>query len=71
MSKEKTFEENLKDLESIVGILEKGDVSLDESISKFEEGIKISKACNQKLEEAEKKINIIINGEEKEFNYEE
>ncbi|MDD2627832.1 MAG: exodeoxyribonuclease VII small subunit [Clostridia bacterium] len=71
MSKEKTFEDNLKELENIVNLLEKGDVSLDESINKFEEGIKISKACNKKLEEAEKKINIIINGEEKEFDIEE
>ena len=52
--------------------LEKGDLNLDESISKFEEGIKISKECNKILEEAEKKITILLekDGELKEENFE-
>ena len=41
------FEKNMSDLENIVTELEKGDLNLDESISKFEEGIKISKECNK------------------------
>ena len=61
------FEKNMSDLENIVTELEKGDLNLDESISKFEEGIKISKQCNKILEEAEKKITILINDEEKDF----
>ena len=41
-----TFEESMKNLETIVTELEKGDLSLDDSVKKFEEGIKISKECN-------------------------
>ena len=65
------FEKNMSDLENIVTELEKGDLNLDESISKFEEGIKISKECNKILEEAEKKITILLkqDGEVKEENF--
>ena len=65
------FEKNMSDLENIVTELEKGDLNLDESISKFEEGIKISKQCNKILENAEKKITILLenNGEVKEENF--
>ena len=64
------FEKNMSDLENIVTELEKGDLNLDESISKFEEGIRISKECNKILEEAEKKITILLqkDGEIKEEN---
>lgn len=64
----KSFEEQMEDLEKIVGELEKGDLNLDDSVAKFEEGIKISKECNKILEEAEKKITILVNqdGEMKE-----
>ena len=55
-----SFEKNMSNLENIVTELEKGDLNLDESISKFEEGIKISKECNKILEEAEKKITILL-----------
>lgn len=54
------FENNMENLEKIVAELENGDLNLDESISKFEEGIKISKECNKILEEAEKKITILL-----------
>ena len=71
MSKEKDFEEMLEDLENIVTSLEKDDLKLDESITKFEEGMKLTKLCNTKLEEAEKKITILLNenGEIKEENF--
>lgn len=66
------FEKNMKDLEEIVNELEKGDLSLEASISKFEEGVKLSKECNRILEEAEKKITILLdkdgNIEETEFS---
>lgn len=68
---EKTFEENLKELETIVAELEKGELTLDESISKFERGIAVSKECNTKLENAEKKINILLDGKEEKFEVEE
>lgn len=66
------FEKNMSDLENIVTELEKGDLNLDESISKFEEGIKISKQCNKILEDAEKKITILLekDGELKEEDFE-
>lgn len=59
------FEETIKQLESIVNELEKGNLSLDESVKKFEEGIKLSKLCNEFLNNAEKKINILINNDGK------
>lgn len=63
-----SFENNMENLEKIVTELEKGDLNLDESIAKFEEGIKISKECNKILEDAEKKITILL---EKDGNVEE
>lgn len=67
----KSFEENIEDLEKIVSELENGDLNLDDSVSKFEEGIKISKECNKILEDAEKKITILLNkdGKIKEENF--
>ena len=67
----KSFEEQMEDLEKIVGELEKGDLNLDESVTKFEEGIKISKECSKTLEEAQKKITMLIdnNGEIKEEDF--
>lgn len=59
--KEINFEECMENLEKIVIELEKGDLNLDDSIKKFEEGMKISKDCNTYLENAEKKITVLIN----------
>ena len=68
----KSFEEQMESLEKIVGELEKGDLNLDDSVEKFEEGIKISKECNKILQEAEKKITLLVNedGKTKEENFE-
>ena len=70
MSKE-NFEESMKKLEGIVIELENGNLNLDESVKKFEEGMKIAKQCNTILEEAEKKITILLekDGELKEENF--
>lgn len=57
------FEEAIKKLEQITAELEKGDLSLDEAVKKFEEGIKLSKECNKILEDSEKRINILINND--------
>ena len=59
-----SFEEAMKQLEKIADELEKGNLNLDESVAKFEEGIKISKDCNKILEEAEKKVTILVKKEE-------
>lgn len=60
MDKEANFEETIKQLEVIANELEKGDLNLDESVSKFEQGMKLSKTCSEILENAEKRISILI-----------
>lgn len=54
------FEENVEQLEKVVQELENGNLNLEDSIRKFEEGMSISKKCNEILEEAEKKITVLI-----------
>lgn len=62
MSKnEETFEELMQRLEEITNKLEKEQSSLDEAVKLFEEGMEISKKCNSKLEDAEKRITVLIN----------
>ena len=61
---EMKFEEALKRLEKIVEELENGSLSLDESLEKYEEGIKLSKACSKKLEVARKKVEILLKSED-------
>ena len=58
------FEEAMKKLEEIATELEKNDLDLDTSVSKFEEGMKLSKQCSAMLEGAEKRISILINNED-------
>lgn len=60
-----TFEEMLKELETISKKLESQDVPLDEAIELFERGLKLSKNCADKLEEAKQKIERISGGSEK------
>lgn len=55
-----TFEESLKKLESIVDQLERGDLALEESIKLFEEGVRLSTACKQELENAEGKVQLLL-----------
>ena len=72
MEKNINFEENIKKLESIADELEKGDLDLDASVKKFEEGMKLSKECSDMLDEAERKITMLIrntNGELVEENF--
>lgn len=56
MSKEKKFEENLADLEVIVQKLESGDVALEEAITEFQKGMKLSKELQETLDQAEKTL---------------
>ena len=62
--KQDNFETKIKQLEKIVSELENGDSSLEDSLKKFEEGMKISKYCNKLLQDAEKKITIILENNE-------
>lgn len=70
---EKTFEESLTRLETIVKDLENGSVALDDAINKFTEAMNISKTCNEKLKNAEENINKILkeNGKLEDFQLEE
>lgn len=63
MPKER-FEDALKKLEKVVSKLEDGNIPLEESLKLFEEGIRLSRFCNQKLEEAEKKVEILMKDKE-------
>lgn len=55
-----SFEDSLKNLETIVDKLEKGDLSLEESLKLFEEGVGLSATCKKELEEAEGKVETLI-----------
>lgn len=68
---EKSFEEQMEELESIVKELENGKLNLDDSVEKFEKGIKISKQCNKILQEAEKKITMLVNAKDGEMQEED
>ena len=60
MAKKKSFEDSLAQLEQITEELESGELSLEESLKKFDEGIKLAEFCNKKLADAQKKINILL-----------
>jgi exodeoxyribonuclease VII small subunit len=55
-----SFEESLTALESVVERLERGELSLGESVRLFEEGVKLSEACKRELEAAEGKIQVLV-----------
>lgn len=59
--KELNFENALERLEKIVDMLESGDAPLDESLALFEEGVKLVKMCNEKLEAAEASVKKLVN----------
>ncbi len=61
--KEKKFEDAMRELEDIVKRLESGDLPLEESLKIFEEGVALSRYCFNKLEEAEKRVSILIKDE--------
>jgi exodeoxyribonuclease VII small subunit len=58
-----TFEKGLEELENIANELERGNLSLEKAIETFERGIKLSKECSEKLDKAEKRINILVQTE--------
>lgn len=57
---EKKFENALERLEKIVKELESGDLPLEQSLKLFEEGIKLSRICNKRLEDAERRVDILL-----------
>jgi len=57
---EQKFEDAFRKLESIVKKLEEGNLSLEESLKAFEEGMRLSRFCSKKLDEAEKRVEILL-----------
>ena len=64
MSKLKTFEGSLKELERIVEQLEGGDLPLERSLELFEQGVRLSRECQRRLDEAERKVELLLKDEE-------
>lgn len=62
MAKDK-FEDNLSRLEEIVRKMESGDLSLEDSLKAFEEGIKLSRLCAKKLDESERRVEVLLKQE--------
>ncbi|MFH0828539.1 MAG: exodeoxyribonuclease VII small subunit [Candidatus Omnitrophota bacterium] len=63
------FEEALRKLEKIVEDLEKGELSLDEALKKYQEGIELSRSCSSRLENAKKKIDVLVKNKKGEFEF--
>jgi exodeoxyribonuclease VII small subunit len=57
---EPTFEQGLAELEAVVKELEIGDLPLEKAVEKFEQGVQLSDACRKQLDEAEKKVEILL-----------
>jgi exodeoxyribonuclease VII small subunit len=56
----KSFEESLKELEQIVTQLEEGDLALEESLKLFEDGVRLSRECRERLTAAERRIDVLM-----------
>ena len=65
-----SFENAMKQLEQIVQELESGDLPLEKALQKFEDGMKLSRFCSEKLEETEKRVSILMSGEDGEIREE-
>ena len=63
-SSNKKFESALEDLEQVVEQLDSGELSLDDSLAAFEKGVGLAKFCNQKLDEVEKKVELLVKDKE-------
>ncbi|KXG76806.1 exodeoxyribonuclease VII small subunit [Thermotalea metallivorans] len=61
--KDVSFEDAIKRLEEIVNLLDEGSLTLNETLSLYEEGIRLYKCCNEILEKTEQKITILIKGD--------
>ncbi len=59
MTEKFQFEKALEDLEKIVGAMESGELTLDQALKKYEEGVALVRACQTKLTDAEKKIEVL------------
>ena len=66
-----SYEKALKDLEDIVREIESGELPLEKSLKKFEDGVKLSRYCTKMLDEAEQKITILLKDEDGNISEEE
>lgn len=64
MKKQQTFESSLEELEKIVRSLEEGDLSLEQSLKLFEDGVRLSRECQERLDQAERRIEVLLEGED-------
>ena len=64
MAKKIILEESFEQLETIIAELEKGDMTLEDSFKKYEEGMKLLKNCSNSIDRVEKKLIVLENGEE-------
>jgi exodeoxyribonuclease VII small subunit len=62
MATERSFESSLRELEQIVQQLEGGDLPLERSLELFEQGVRLSRECQKRLDEAEHKVEILLKG---------
>ncbi len=62
MTAEKSFEASLAELEGIVEQLEAGDLPLERSLELFEQGVKLSRECQKRLDTAERKVEVLMKG---------
>lgn len=67
----KTFEDNMKELETIVSDLEQGDVALEEAMKKFQKGVELSNILEKTLKDAEKTITKVMTDDNQEKNLDE
>ena len=63
-----TFEQQLSELETLVDKMEKGEISLEDSLSSFEQGIKLARSCQKSLKDAELKVKILLDGNDENTN---
>ena len=63
-SKPKDFEQAIEQLEGVVKELEGGELSLEQSLNRYEKGVKLARFCNETLEQAEKRIEVLLTQED-------
>jgi len=64
-SKTPDFEKMIRELESLVSTLEKGELSLEDSLKTFEKGIQLTQSCQSALQDAEQRVQILLNSKDK------
>ncbi|PZP39953.1 MAG: exodeoxyribonuclease VII small subunit [Pseudomonas fluorescens] len=63
MTEQRSFEQNMGELEKLVSRMEQGDVALDEALKSFEQGMKLVQVCKEQLALAEVKVEQVINAQ--------